>query len=162
MDKELQKANRYMSQLYNIEEYDNLDFSSELNAEKLLKAKIYFIGKMEEYGNLLAEAKRDVEMKHLFYKMKFAEAKDKWCNTKDENTGKYYTSTRAEDKATFDNEYILAKENYAKAVGDEAYYNANYYNIKEKIHALSQHIGILRSEAETNQFIKENGSNSKT
>lgn len=155
MDKELQKANQYMATLFNIEEYENLDFSKELNIEKLLKAKEYYLQKMIEYGTRLSEFEREVELAHTRYKLKFAEAVDRFCNTKDEN-GKNLSMGRAEYKATIDAQYIEAKDEYAELVGEKEYYKHNYYAIRERLSSIQQAISILRKEEDFTQFTKNN------
>lgn len=144
-----------MATLYNIEEYDNLDYSSELNIEKLLKAKEYFLQKMIEYGTRLSELEKDVELAHTYYKMKFAEAVDRFCATKDEN-GKNLSMGRAEYKATTDLEYIRAKDEYAELVGKKEYYKHNYFAIRERVGSIQQTISILRKEEDFTQFTKNN------
>lgn len=153
-DKELENANSYLSKLYNIEEYDNLDISSELNVEKLLKAKEYFTGKMYEYGTMLADLEREIELAHTYYKLKHAEAFDKWCNEKDEN-GKSYSAARAEKKSDMDRNYIAAKDRWAELKGNYTYVKSTYYNIQERIDACKQHIAILRKENDFEQFVKK-------
>jgi len=154
-DKELKQASEYLSSLYKIEEYDTLDISAELNVEKLLKAKEYFIGKMQEYGYLLGQLETEVELAHTYYKVKYADACVRWESQKSEKTGKYYTTTAAEKKADIDTDYVAAKDNYAKLKGEYTYIKSTYYWIQERISACQQHISILRKEENFDQFVKK-------
>lgn len=154
-DTEIKKASEYLSSLYQIEEYDTLDISAELNVEKLLKAKEYFIGKMQEYGYLLGQLETEVELAHTYYKVKYADACVQWESKKSDKTGKYYTTTAAEKLADIDRDYIAAKDRYAKLKGEYTYIKSTYYWIQERISACQQHISILRKEENFDQFVKK-------
>lgn len=158
MDKELQQVSKRMGQLYNIPEYENLDYSIELNAETLIKAREYFLGKMYEKGNLLGELSKMEEMAHTYYKLKHSEAVLKYSEEKVD--GKALTMGKAEHKANCDPEYIAAKENWAELVGEKETVKAEYYMIRDRIQAITQHISILKQEFNFNQFQKNNEANS--
>lgn len=160
MDKELQQVSKRMSQLYNIEAYDTLDFSSELNAETLMKAKEYFLRKQEYYGHELDQVTKEVEIAHTWYKMKYSEAVLMICDEIDPATNKKYTMGKAEHKANLDVEYIQAKEEWAELLGKKERVKAMYYMIGDRIQAISQHISILKQEFNFNQFQKSNETNS--
>lgn len=157
MDKELQQVSKRMGQLYNIEAYETLDFSAELNAETLLKAKEYLLGKLYEYGTLMSELTKDVEMAHTYYKMKHSEAVLKYCEEKVD--GKFITMGKAEYKANCDPEYIAAKENWAEILGEKERAKAMYYMVSDRIQAITQHISILKQEFNFNQFTKSSSDN---
>lgn len=145
--------------MFKVDEYDSLDFDTTMNVETLQKAKTHY----EEYANqanrLMYLSKMGEEFAHHYYKLKFAEAKDKWCNTIDDATKKYYTSTRAEDKAQMDIEYSIAKEEYIKWVGMSIRAKGLYEHAIRRHQSATQHISILKQELNFNQFTKSNGDN---
>jgi hypothetical protein len=152
---EVAKASSRMGQLINIEHYETLDYAKELNVETLIKAKEFFISQLAWFGTRLSELEQQLEYLHTFYKMKYSEAVIKYCAQIDEDTGKRFTMGKAEHKATFDVEYISAKEQYADCVGDKELCKNTYYVLKERISAISQQISILRKENDFTQFTKE-------
>ena len=144
---ELSTANQLMAQLYNIESYESLDVSKELDIHKLLKAKEYFTQNMALFGQLKADYKTQVIRAEANYQFTRASEKVKFMEMGD-------SATKAEAKANCSQSFMDAKNDYADISGKHEEAKANHELCSKRIDAIQQHISVLQKELDKNQFIK--------
>lgn len=144
---ELTQANRLLAQLYQIEDYESLDVSSELDVHRLLKAKDYFLQNMYFWGERRADYKSSMIRAEAQYQ--FARADEK---VKSMEKGSSGTKAAAEAESSIN--FIKAKNNYADICGRFEEAKVNYEYCAKRVDAIQQHISVLTKEKSTKQFIE--------
>lgn len=147
MESQENKANQMLAKLYNIEEYEKLEISKELDIPKLLKAKEYFQQQMIYYAELAGRKKEESIVTELRYQQARAYAKIKFMEKGD-------SATKAETLATTDLVFSTEKEKHAKVCGELDYSKYMFKVCQERVNACQQHISILSKEEQFNKFLK--------
>ena len=143
---ELTKANQLLAQLYDIEDYETLNISEELNTDRLLKAKEYFLQNLYYWGEQRSELKGMMIRAETQYQ--FARANEK---VKAMNGGSSGTKAAAESESSIS--FVNAKNEYADICGRYEEAKSNHEYCSKRIDAIQQHISVIQKELSKNQFI---------
>ena len=146
MEIELHQANTLMAKLYEIEEYESMNVSNELDIERLIKAKEFFIQNMNYWGQKKAELKSAVIRAEAQYQFTRADEKVKFMDSGS-------NATKAEAEASSSINFMNAKNHYADVSGKFEEAKANHDLCNKRIDAIQQHISVLQKEVNRKQFI---------
>jgi len=144
---ELKQANLRMSQLYQIDRYEDMDIPNEVNINLLLKAKEYFTANLYNISEQVGYLKKETIRTEMLYQAARAEAKVKYM---EEGS----SATKAQSQAECSEEFITAKSHYAEVIGKYEEYKLKAEYLKKRIDQCSQHISYLKQEDNFNQHIK--------
>jgi len=144
----LNKLDKRMGELLEIEHYDSLNFSKELNIETLEKAREYILQQMNYWKECRAAFKQGVIMSETLYRKSRAEAEIK---NMEENK---FSAVKAKLYAETDNQYLSDKQTYAEQVGSYEEAKCTFELLQDRNRQLMQLIAGLREEEKFNRFLK--------
>lgn len=144
----LRMLDKRMGQLLEIEHYDSLNFSKELNIETLEKAREYILQQMNYWKECRAAFKEGVIMAETLYRKSRAEAEIAHM----ENDK--YSAVKAKLYAETNQQYINDKQVYAEQVGRYEEAKCTFELLQDRNRQLMQLIAGLREEEKFNRFLK--------
>jgi hypothetical protein len=125
-----------------------MEISSELNINRLLKAKEYFLQNMFNYGSLVSIYKGQVARSELNYQV--ARASAKVDAMKDG-----HNATKAQAMSEASPEFISAKTEYANMIEKHEEFKKLHEYCAKRIDAIQQHISLISKEEQFNKHIKQ-------
>lgn len=148
-----EKALTYLNKLMKIEEYNSLDFSSELDVEKLLKARQYFVTQFAYYGEKRKNAMLLMKIKETLIEFIHAEKSLEARAVLNPRTNKNYTETDSKNYARTTEEYKKAKEEYFEALGEYETYKGLVEYAKMQVDSINQYASFLKQEKQDSKFL---------
>jgi hypothetical protein len=149
-----QEAIAYLSILMEVEEYNNYNYTKELDLERLFKAKQHFVGRMTYVGQEKTKAVVEEKRAEAVYELKLATIQYELRQDLKKNGQKLLTETEAKNAARADASCQKLREIYIQAYGEKERLITEYNILKTQVDAISQYIAYLRDEKQRDNFLK--------
>ena len=151
-----QEAVAYLCSLMKVEEYENFNYTNEVDLDRLFKAKQFFIGQMTFIGQEKTKAQGREKTTEALYEYALALETTKLRKDLKNNGQKALTETDAKNAAKCDEECVRLKNDYIAAYEKKESLVTEYNILKTQVDAISQYIAYLRDEKQRDNFVKSN------